>query len=506
LGKGVEPRSEPPGEFIGYMEVLKVENIRVKGPRGFTLIELLVVIAIIGILAAFVAGTMKGIGAGGQTARLEGDQNSIAKAADRFNTDALPQVFPVVSLDDTDADLNPENDSRLAADLGVRLIDFDAGLPQNANKTFIPNFLKEAPESAGLVSWRIVIETGNVFFAEDGSFLARPSAARLDVDAGSSTGFQTSTEPNEISDYTFELQMTKGDAAIEVIEMVIPGGYIIGGGGLSPGSVVGVLKIEFAADNSWDSGETITVDEVDVTVVSTNNWQAVVDYDANSSTSGETGVNVKDRSNTDSRTHTINVNPPVGDSQGKLTITMDRGNADGYVDADANEATETFTLELYGSANDVGGGGSVNIIKNPPTKAVYRWLAEQQTAISIEGSFERLAGTQAVVIKPSSAASVPNAAPVAVADAYTTVVNTTLEESALTGVLFNDSDDDGDTLFAQLVDGVSLGGLILNTNGSFTYTSPVTAGGVTATAFFTYRASDGTEFSEEATVTITVDP
>lgn len=262
-----------------------------RSQRGFTLIELLAVIAIIGILAALVAGTVTGIGQGGQTARLAGDQNSISKAADRFSTEALTGVYPVVSLDDTDPDLNPENDPRLAADLGVRLINFDAGLPQDANKTFVPNFLKEVPDSAGLVSWRIVESTGNAFFAEDGSFLARPSDARLDVRAGSSSGTLSSTVPTERSDYTLNLQMTKGDAAIELIEVTIPGGYNVGSQALSRGSVVGRLVIEFAEDNSWDSGGTITVASVNVTVASTNQgcdhpmaWQRIIDPEDGSET------------------------------------------------------------------------------------------------------------------------------------------------------------------------------------------------------------------------------
>ena len=413
------------------MEVLKMEsimeNVRLKGPRGFTLIELLAVIAIIGILAALVAGTVTGIGQGGQTARLAGDQNSIAKAADRFVTEALPAVYPVVSLDDTDADLNPENDSRLAADLGVRLIDFDAGLPQDANKTFVPDFLKEVPDSAGLVSWRIVESTGQAFFAEDGSFLARPSDARLDGRAGSSSGTLSSTVPTERSDYTLKLQMTKGDAAIELIEVTIPGGYNVGSQALSEGSVVGRLLIEFAEDNSWDSGETITVAEVDVTVASTNQWQAVVDYDDNSTTgsAGSSGVAVKDTedsnpgesTHTDVRTHTISITPPVGDSPGKIEMTMDRDNDNGYSDSDANEATETFTLEIYGTATDlIDSSKTVNLLRNPSTSGVFRWLAKQQTSISVEGVLEVLAGNQAVVIKGTpltSLAVTPSTASVA---------------------------------------------------------------------------------------------
>ena len=117
--------------------------------RWFTLIELLAVIAIIGILAGLVAGTVTGIGSAGKNARLAGDQNTLGKAADRFFTDAFPQAYPVVSLSETDDSLNPVNDPRLSTDLGVRLMDFDATLPQDATRAFVPDFLKDVPETAG---------------------------------------------------------------------------------------------------------------------------------------------------------------------------------------------------------------------------------------------------------------------------------------------------------------------------------------------------------------------
>ncbi|MGH3477235.1 MAG: Ig-like domain-containing protein, partial [Nocardioidaceae bacterium] len=68
-------------------------------------------------------------------------------------------------------------------------------------------------------------------------------------------------------------------------------------------------------------------------------------------------------------------------------------------------------------------------------------------------------------------------------------------------VLGNDSDPDGDPLTAVLGSGPSHGTLTLNANGSFSYTPAANYNG---TDSFTYRASDGTLESNEATVTITV--
>jgi hypothetical protein len=98
-----------------------------------------------------------------------------------------------------------------------------------------------------------------------------------------------------------------------------------------------------------------------------------------------------------------------------------------------------------------------------------------------------------------------NRVPIALADAYTTsnLLGTTLEV-ATPGVLANDSDPDGATLTAQLVNGPARGSLDLAANGSFTYTPQV---GDSGTVTFTYRAIDAAgAASNPATVTLTVPP
>jgi VCBS repeat-containing protein len=92
--------------------------------------------------------------------------------------------------------------------------------------------------------------------------------------------------------------------------------------------------------------------------------------------------------------------------------------------------------------------------------------------------------------------------PVANADAYTTNEDTTLTVNA-PGILSNDSDPDGDSLSASVNTQPSNGMLNLNSNGSFTYTPDANFNGSDE---FTYTASDGTDNSNVATATITVDP
>ncbi len=96
-----------------------------------------------------------------------------------------------------------------------------------------------------------------------------------------------------------------------------------------------------------------------------------------------------------------------------------------------------------------------------------------------------------------------NDAPVAVADDYTTNEDEVLTIDALTGVLENDIDIDGDELTAVLVDDVSHGTLALATDGSFVYTP---AENSLESDSFTYKVSDGSDESDPVTVTITVTP
>ncbi|MGA7934073.1 MAG: Ig-like domain-containing protein, partial [Kovacikia sp.] len=99
---------------------------------------------------------------------------------------------------------------------------------------------------------------------------------------------------------------------------------------------------------------------------------------------------------------------------------------------------------------------------------------------------------------------VTNSAPVVVNDSYITTVNRTLTvpQSGIQGVLANDSDADGNTLAVFPVSLPTNGSLLLNSDGSFTYTPNTNYQGVD---FFTYQANDGLVNSNNvATVTLSV--
>jgi hypothetical protein len=104
---------------------------------------------------------------------------------------------------------------------------------------------------------------------------------------------------------------------------------------------------------------------------------------------------------------------------------------------------------------------------------------------------------------PTAEASgdVTDPTPVAEDDSYTIAPDQTLLTPIGQGVLANDSDPEGKTLTAILVQNPSGGTLTLQSDGLFSYTP---GPGFAGSAAFTYKATDGTYTSTPATVTITV--
>jgi len=100
-----------------------------------------------------------------------------------------------------------------------------------------------------------------------------------------------------------------------------------------------------------------------------------------------------------------------------------------------------------------------------------------------------------------------NEPPTADDDSYTTDEDTKLTIGALAGILANDMDTDNypDPLSPQLVEGPLNGTLSLGVNldGSFEYTPNENFNGEDS---FTYKASDGLQESNIATVTLTINP
>lgn len=91
---------------------------------------------------------------------------------------------------------------------------------------------------------------------------------------------------------------------------------------------------------------------------------------------------------------------------------------------------------------------------------------------------------------------------VPVSDQYTATEDVTLNVDAQNGLLANDTDVDGDSLTAALVDSTSHGTIDVNADGSFTYVPDANYNG---TDSFTYAVDDGTSTSSPTTVTIAIE-
>ena len=156
--------------------------------------------------------------------------------------------------------------------------------------------------------------------------------------------------------------------------------------------------------------------------------------------------------------------------------------------------------------NDVGiGAGTTAILDTPPTHGIVNLAPNGGYTYRPTAGF---VGTDRfwyhpsglIVITTPVTITITNVAPNAANDAYSAVTGVTLAVAA-PGVLANDTDGDGDSLTASLVDGSGNGSLTLNANGGFTFKS---GGSFSGTRTFTYRAFDGIAWSAIATVSITV--
>ena len=176
--------------------------------------------------------------------------------------------------------------------------------------------------------------------------------------------------------------------------------------------------------------------------------------------------------------------PQVSGTSVTLTATVTSG-----------EGTPGGTVEFRDGGNAIGSdaldGGGVAEVEVTPTEGTHSFTAHYQGA----GDFE-----------PSASAAVPyeitaaNVPPGVGLDAFGTAEDTPLIEAA-PGVLANDSDPDGDDLTAELVEQADHGTVTLNADGGFTYTPDPDYSGPDE---FSYRASDGEDDSEVATVSLTV--
>ncbi|MDA0739727.1 MAG: Ig-like domain-containing protein, partial [Nitrospirae bacterium] len=144
-------------------------------------------------------------------------------------------------------------------------------------------------------------------------------------------------------------------------------------------------------------------------------------------------------------------------------------------------------------------GQTIESISGP--NATYDVYEQESPAgtVTLGGNHETTSGASmyTIIIRRG----VPeNQAPVATAESYSGTQDTQLSMAA-PGVLTNDSDPNSDPLTAVLDTNASNGTVVLNADGSFTYTP---TGGFSGTDSFTYHAHDGALDSNSVTVILNI--
>gem|GEM_PF-1206202 len=212
---------------------------------------------------------------------------------------------------------------------------------------------------------------------------------------------------------------------------------------------------------------------------------------------------------------TYHANDGTADSSGAtVSITVNPANDVPVAVDDAFSTDEDTTLDVtapgvLGNDSDADGDGLTAVIETLPINGSLILNEDGSFSYTSNADFN---GTDSFTYRAndgnadSNIATVMltvnavNDAPQAVDDSYTTDVDTTLSVTA-PGVLANDTDAENDPLVAVLDAGPANGTLILNVDGSFTYTPTL---GFAGSDTFAYHASDGTADSNVVTVSITV--
>jgi VCBS repeat-containing protein len=177
--------------------------------------------------------------------------------------------------------------------------------------------------------------------------------------------------------------------------------------------------------------------------------------------------------------------PTAGDAQFGMLVDTTLADTLNVGDGDGDQVTTTLDSDAANGSVTVNPDGTFSYTPRPGFAG-----DDSFTYLAGDGHFSSSGTVTIHVTHP----------PVAADDAWSTNEDTPLVIAAAAGLLANDSDPDGDTLSAIRLIDTANGNLVLNQDGSFTYTPNANFHG---TDSFTYAASDGA-FQTPATVTITV--
>ncbi len=217
---------------------------------------------------------------------------------------------------------------------------------------------------------------------------------------------------------------------------------------------------------------------------------------------------------TDSFTYSVS-DGKGGSATATVSITVEPANAAPVARDDSAATDEDMGVVIDVLANDedadgdplsasiASGPANGTVIANPDGTFTYTPNADFNGTDSFTYSVsDGQGGSDTATV--SVAVAPVNDAPNAVDDAVAAVANMDISGeggSVTIDVLANDSDPDGDPLGASLLGDASHGTVLVNPDGTFTYTPDT---GFTGTDSFTYSLSDGKGGSDWATVTVSV--
>ena len=184
------------------------------------------------------------------------------------------------------------------------------------------------------------------------------------------------------------------------------------------------------------------------------------------------------------------------------------GNSDQYFVTPNSSLSVNATLGVLANDVDVDGDALSSTLVSTTTNGTLSLNANGSFSYSPNNGFQ---GTDIFRYRASDGGrqSAPitvlitvDAPPIARNDPnYATTEDIQLNVTAAQGLLANDTDAESDSLTAHVVTPPSFGVLVLNPNGSFSYTPFANYEGIDS---FTYRANDGDQSSGLATATISV--
>ncbi|MEA5521669.1 Ig-like domain-containing protein [Limnoraphis robusta] len=191
--------------------------------------------------------------------------------------------------------------------------------------------------------------------------------------------------------------------------------------------------------------------------------------------------------------------PPVADNddystgfQSPITVNASAGVLNGDSDTDGDAVNAILVNPPNNGSLNLNPDGSFSYIPNMGFSGVDSFIY-----VANDGKDDSNVATVTIDVGEP-----PNTPPVADNDDYSTGFQSPLTVDASVGVLNGDTDSDGNSLTAILVNSPANGSVNLNENGSFSYTPNSGFSGVDS---FTYTANDRKSDSNIATVTIDVE-